>query len=199
MSASQFGLRTGSVVNVHPLEDKTSTEPLAVTVVNVDGSSAAFNVTRGKKVGVFLKSYCQMTQLTLAQVRFTFNNEVVNEDLTFAEHDIKNGDHIYAHFRPAVPAHDYMDHMMNPPEFTGLPSVPSMQQQYEMTMQNPNFMFLYSQAQTPRAPLPPHTFAPPPAPFSMPPVKGTYQQSHYQNKPHDPNIGASIWESFEMP
>jgi hypothetical protein len=206
MSASQFGLRNGSVVNVHPLDDKTSTEPLSVTVVNVDGSSAVFNVTRGKKLGVFLKSYCEMTQLTAAQVRFTFNNEVVNEDLTFAEHDMKNGDHLYAHFKPTVPANDYMYHMMNPAELPGIPPMPPMQQQYEIPMPNPNLLFLYNQAQAPRAPLPPPAFAPPPpgfppgpAPFPMPPTKGMHPHSHYQNKPHDPNIGPSIWESFDMP
>jgi hypothetical protein len=200
MSASQFGLRNGSVVNVHPLEDKTSTEPLAVTVVNVDGSSAVFNVVRGKKLGVFLKSYCEMTQLGAARVRFTFNNEVVNEDLTFAEHDMKNGDRLYAHFKPAAPADDCMYHMMS---LTEIPPIQQIQQQYEIPMPNPNLMFLYNQAQASRPQLPP-AFAPPPAgfppapgPFPMPPAKGMHP--HYQSKPHDPNLSSSIWESFDMP
>jgi hypothetical protein len=200
MSASQFALRNGSVVNVHPLEDKTSAEPLSIAVVNVDGSSAVFNVTRGKKLGVFLKSYCEMTQLIAAQVRFTFNNEVVNEDLTFAEHDMKNGDHLYAHFKPAAPANDYMYHMMNPMEMPAMPPMP-LQQQYEMPI--PNLMFLYNQGQVPRPPLPspfappPPGFPPAPGPFPMPPAKGMHP--HYQSKPHDPNLSSSIWESFDMP
>ena len=42
MTASQFGLKNGSVIHVHPLEDKTSTEPLSITVVSVNGETGNF-------------------------------------------------------------------------------------------------------------------------------------------------------------
>jgi hypothetical protein len=110
MTASQFGLHNGSVVHVHPLEDKASTEPLSISVVNVDGSSGVFNVTRGKKLGVFLKSYCEMTGLNPAQIRFTITIAMINDDLTFAEDNIKIGDQLYAHMKPYAPQNEYLDH-----------------------------------------------------------------------------------------
>jgi hypothetical protein len=203
MRASQFGLHNGSVVHVHPLEDKTSTEPITVLVVSVDGSSAMFNVTRGKKLGVFLKSYCEMTGLNAAQLRFTFNNEMVNDDLTFAEHNMKDGDQLYAHMKPYVPPTEFVYHIMNHGEIGPIPTMQLQQEQYEMPMTNPNFMFLHSQAQVTRAsPLPPPVFAPqlygqPQTPFPMAPdPKGVH---YLGTKGHETNPGASIWENFEIP
>jgi hypothetical protein len=202
MSASQFGLRNGSIVHVHPLEDKTSNEPLSISVINVDGSSAVFNVTRGKKVGAFLKSYCEMSSLNPQQMRFTFNNDVVFEDLTFAEHNMKNGDQIYAHLKPYQTQPDYMYRMLNPELPPGLPMP---QEPYEGPMPSQNLMFLYNQGQ-PRQPVPspafpPAGFAPNPyvPPFTMQPPPPPAKSVHYQNKPHDQNPASSIWESFDMP
>jgi hypothetical protein len=200
MTASQFGLHNGSVVHVHPLEDKTSTEPLSISVVNVDGSSGVFNVTRGKKLGVFLKSYCEMTGLNAAQMRFTFNNEMINEDLTFAEHHIKNGDQLYAHMKPYPPPAEYLYHMMGHGDLPGMAAGPMPQEQYDVPMANPNLMFLYNQPPATRAPLPPPSFAPqlfgqPQAPFPMAPAKGV----HYPGpKGHEQPPGGSIWENFDM-
>jgi hypothetical protein len=201
MTASQFGLHNGSVVHVHPLEDKTSTEPISVSVVNCDGSSALFNVTRGKKLGVFLKSYCDMTGLNAAQLRFTFNNEMLNEDLTFAEHHMKDGDQLYAHMKPYVPPTEFVYHMMNHGEIAPIPPIPIQQAQYDMPIPNPNLMFLYNQAQAPRPPpLPPPAFpaqlyGQPQTPFPMAP-----KAVHYPGtKGHEPNPGASIWENFDLP
>jgi hypothetical protein len=200
MTASQFGLHNGSVVHVHPLEDKTSTEPLAISVVNVDGSSGAFNVTRGKKLGVFLKSYCAMTGLNAAQIRFTLNNEMINDDLTFAEHNMKNGDQLYAHMKPYAPPAEYLYHMMGHGDIPGMPPMPIPQEQYDVPMANPNLMFLYNQPPGPRAPLPPPTFAPqlygqPQGPFPMAPAKGV----HYPGpKGHEQPPSGSIWENFDM-
>jgi hypothetical protein len=192
MTASQFGLRNGSVVHVHPLEDKTSTEPLLVSVVNIDGTSTVFQVMRGRKLGVFLKSYCEMAGLNAVQLRFTFNNEILKDDLTFAEHNVRDGDQIYAHMRSQVPPADYLYPMMNPPP------MPLQQESYELPMPNPNLMFLYGRGQPPRPPLPPPAFpAPafPPAPFPMPPAKNV----HYPGgKGHDQNPASSIWENFDM-
>jgi hypothetical protein len=47
ITASQFGLKHESVV--HPLEDKTSTEPFSWSVIHAHGSPAVFNVTRGNE------------------------------------------------------------------------------------------------------------------------------------------------------
>jgi hypothetical protein len=52
---------------------------------------------------------CEKTQLGTVPVCFAFNNEVINKNLTFAKHDMKNGDHLNAHFMPTVPANNYME------------------------------------------------------------------------------------------
>jgi hypothetical protein len=197
MSASQFGLRNGSVIHVHPLEDKTSTEPLSITVINVDGTSGVFNVTRGKKLGAFLKSYCDISSVNPQQMRFTFNNDVVFEDLTFAEHGMKNGDQLYAHLKPYQTQPEFMYRMMNQEVL-----VPSMQQEtYEVAVPNQNMMFMYGQGQAPRQMGLPGSFQPNPfvTPFQMPGPPATGKSVHYQNKPHDQNPGSSIWEGFDMP
>jgi hypothetical protein len=208
MTASQFGLRNGSTVYVHPLDDKTSPEPLSVSVVSVDGTSTVFQVTRGRKLGTFLKSYAEISGVNPQQLRLTFNNEVVNEELTFAEHNIKNGDHLYAHAKPYPPPAEFMYHMMNPPEMNAMApmqmqmplpmqmpmQMPMAPEQYEMPMGvNPNMMFLYQQNQRTQLP-PPQAFNPSfNAPFPMPQPKTV----HYQ-KPHESNQ-PSIWEQFDMP
>jgi hypothetical protein len=198
MSATQFGLRNGSIVSVHPYEDKTSNEPLSITVINVDGSPAVFNVTRGKKVGVFLKSFCEMSSLSPQQVRFTFNNDVVYEDLTFAEHNMKNGDQLYAHIKPYSAPSDYVYRMVNQGDVPAMP----MPQEYEVPMANPNLMFLYNQG-VPRQPIPP-AFREPlfPGPayttqFAMPQPQQP-KTIHYPPKGHDQGPATSIWETFDM-
>ena len=202
MTASQFGLKNGSVVRVHPLEDKTSTEPLNVVVQGVNGDTSNFSVQKGKKLGVFLKTYCEMMSMNPAQLRFTYNQgENVNEDLTFAEHDMKNGDMIYAHMKPAYPQtpSDYV-YLANPNEMMAIPMMNSpvipgtmhpMQpppEQYDASLANPNMMYMYNQQRPP-------VFNPPyNPPYPMPPAK----TMHPYQKPHDQNQGASLWESFDL-
>jgi hypothetical protein len=190
ITAAQMGIRNGSVIHVHPLDDKVSTEPLSVTVVALDGSSSLFNVTRGRRLGAFLKSYCEMNGLNPAVLRFTFNSEPVHDDLTFAEHNMKNGDQLFTHHRQHHP-NEFVYPMLAAGE------VPRMPDQFELPMPgaaNPNMMFYYNQAQRP-GPLPPQPFPPAYAPtYPIPPAKSV----HYQ-KQHDPNAGQSIWESFDMP
>jgi hypothetical protein len=200
MTASQFGLHNGSVVHVHPLEDKTSTEPLAISVVNVDGSSGSFTVTRGKKLGAFFKSYCEMTGMNMAQIRFTLNNEMINEDLTFAEHNMKNGDQLFTHMKPYAPPTDYLYHMMGHGDIPGMPPMQIQQEQYEVPIPNSSLMFLYNQPPAPRAQLPPPTFAPqlygqPQGSFTMAPAKGIHYPA--PKGPEQPPSG-SIWENFDM-
>jgi hypothetical protein len=194
MSASQMGLRNGSVVHVHPLEDKVSTEPLSVTVVGPDGASSVFNVTRGRKLGGFLKSYCELSGVNPAQVRMTFNSDPVHDELTFAEHSVKNGDQLFVHHRIVPPANEFMYSLVPPPP--NVPRVPQMQlpgEQFELPMAG-NPMFYFNQPQRP-GPLPPQPFPPGYGQaYPMPPAKS----GHYQ-KPHDSGTGGSIWESFDMP
>jgi hypothetical protein len=187
MSPAQMGIRNGSIVHVHPLEDKVSTEALAVTVVGADGSSSLFNVTRGRRLGAFLKSYCEMNGLNPAQLRFFFNSESVHDDLTFAEHNIKNGDQLFAHHRQGQPS-EFVYPMLGAPEGARIAD------QFDLAMgANPNMMYFYNQPQR-APPLPPQPFPPPyPAPYPVPPTKSV----HYQ-KPHDPSGGQSIWEAFDM-
>jgi hypothetical protein len=194
MSASQFGLRNGSTVSVHPLEDRTSTEPLSITVFNIDGSSSVFNVTRGKKLSSFIKSYCELSALNPEQFRFAYNNDVVFEDLTFAEHGMKNGDQLYAHMKPYAPPADYMYRMLNPPEVPP-PMVPDP---YEMHMASQNMMLLYGQQPGPQLPPVAFSTAPYVPPFPMPPPPQP-KSVHHPGKPHDQNPPPSIWESFDMP
>jgi hypothetical protein len=194
MTASQFGLRNGSVVHVHPNEDKTSTEPLSITVVGVDGASAVFNVTKGKRVGVFLKTYCDLVALHQMQLRFTFNNEVLNDDLTFAEHNMKTGDQIFVHVKQFAPT-DYMYHMLtSTPELSTL--TPMQQPEpFDLPLANTGVMYnvMFNQPQRP-PPLTQQYQAPYGAPsYSMLPPKTT----HYP-KSHDANPPSSIWESFDM-
>lgn len=197
MTASQFGLKNGSVVYVHPLEDKTSTEPLTITVIGVNGDPGTFNVQKGKKLGAFLKSYCEMTSMNPAQLQFTCNNnEHVNEDLTFAEHNLKNGDQIFAHMRPfpQVPS-DYV-YLANPGEMMGIPvmGMPGMHpmhpppEQFDASLANPNMMYVFNQQR-------PAMFNPTYNPaFPMPPAK----TMHPYQKPHEQNQGSSLWEPFDL-
>jgi hypothetical protein len=185
MTASQFGLRNGSVVHVHPNEDKTSPEPLSITVVGVDGASAVFNVTKGKRLGLFLKSYCDLLGLNPTQLRFTFNNDVLNDDLTFAEHNMKTGDQIFAHVKQ-FPANDFVYHMMNTgAEMGGMPQIPQAEA-FDGPMGNPNVMYMYGQQR-------PQPYAAYGAPYAMPPPK----PMHYP-KTHDNNPTTSLWEPFDM-
>jgi small ubiquitin-related modifier len=190
VSAAQMGIRNGGIIHMHSLEDKVSTEPLSVTVVGLDGGSSLFNVTRGRQLGAFLKSYCEMNGLNPGLLRFTFNGEPVHDDLTFAEHNMKNGDQLFAHHRQHQP-NEFVYPML------GAGEVPRMAEQFELPMgggPNPNMMFYYNQPPRP-APLPPQPFPSAyPGPYPMPPAKNV----HYQ-KQHDPNTTQSIWESFDMP
>jgi hypothetical protein len=189
MNAAQMGIRNGSIVHVHPLDDKASTEPLALTVIGLDGSSSLFNVTRGRRLGTFLKSYCEVNGLSPDIVSFSFNSEPVHDDLTFAEHNIKNGDQLFAHHRQRQPS-EFVYPMLGAPDVTRIP------EQFELAGAggNTNMMYFYNQAQRP-PPIPPQPFqAPYPAPYPMPPAKSVRYQ-----KPHDPSGGQSIWETFDMP
>jgi hypothetical protein len=193
MTASQFGLRNGSVVHVHPNEDKTSTEPLSITVVGVDGASAIFNVTKGKRVGVFLKSYCDLLGLTSSTLRFVFNNDPVSDDLTFAEHDMKPGDQIFTQVKP-IPRSDFMFHMMPPgPDMNpmGLPQP----EPFDLPMAAaPNFTYMYSQGGQRPPPPPPQAFG---IPYPGVPYSITQPKQVGYPKTHD-NNPQSIWEGFDM-
>ena len=201
MTASQFGLKNGSVIRVHPLEDKTSTEPLSITVVSVNGETGNFNVQRGRKVGAFLRTYCEMMSMNPNQLRFTVNNEPVNEDLTFAEHNMKNDDQICAHVKQFPPAPSDYVMIMGPNEMPGMPGmgIPGMPQmpapppeQYDVPLANPGMMYVYNQQRAPPAPFNP-TYNPTPFPIMQPKTIHPYQ------KPHEQNQTPLLWESFDLP
>lgn len=199
MTASQFGLKNGSAINVHPLEDKTSTEPLSIVVVGVSGEANNFNVQKGKKVGAFLKTYCEMMSMNPAQVRFTFNSEPVDEDLTFAEHNIRNDDKICAQVRQYPPQPSEYVLLMQPGEIPGIPGMgipgipPQMQapppEQYDVPLPNSGMMYMYNQQRAQPAPFN-AAFSPA---FPMPP-----KTMHPYQKPHDQNPAPSLWEPFDL-
>jgi hypothetical protein len=96
MTPCSFNLEHGSVIHVHPLDDKTSDEPLSLTVVS-DYGSGVFQVTRGRTIGAFLKSYAETSaHPTPDRLRLTCRAEILNEDLTFAEANVVDGDLLYA-------------------------------------------------------------------------------------------------------
>ena len=215
MTASHFGLKNGSVIHVHPLEDKVSVENITISVLGVGGEPSQHTVQKGRKINQFLRNYCERNNLNFAQCRFTHNNEMVNEDLTFAEHRIKNGDQICTHMKQYLPPpNEFMYHMMvqgsevpsvpavpsvPPVAIPGLGAVPPMQQaeQYEVPVGNPNLLYMYNAVQRPA----PHQLYNPqsftPQQFQMaPPPQAKALHAPYQ-KPHDANP-TSIWESFDL-
>ncbi|OHT15576.1 hypothetical protein TRFO_02935 [Tritrichomonas foetus] len=152
MTASQFGLRNGSVINVHHLEDRTSTEQISITVLGVDNNSSVYHVHKGKKISQFLRSYCEANQLQMENIRFTYKSDLVTDDLTFAEHKMKDGDQISAHIKTFSPPADYFYRM----KLNDLPSVDAanfdmqfaqLNQMQQMALQQPPMMYMYNQAQ----------------------------------------------------
>ena len=152
---------------------------------------------RDGKGSLELRGYTKITLNSLLNATYDWK---INDDLTFAEHNIKIGDQLYAHMKPYAPPNEYLYHMMGHGDIPGIPAVPIPQEQYDVPMANPNLMFLYNQPPPPRAPLPPPNFAPqfygqPQGPFPMAPAKGV----HYPGpKGNEQPPSGSIWENFDM-
>lgn len=151
MTATHFGLRNGSVIHVHPLDDRTSKEKISIKVVGLDNNSSVFNVEKGKKIKQFLQNYCETNQIDPQTVRFTFHNDVINDDLTFAEHNMKNDDQIYAHLKTFSQPPEILYRMYKPNEMPSMiPSndaydVQMAQMQMQMPMAQltpPNMMYM---------------------------------------------------------
>ena len=181
MTPSQLSLKNGSVITVHPLEDRTSTEQISISVVGLDSNSSVFHIAKGKRIGQFLKHYAEVNQLQLANTRFTLRNEIVNEDLTFAEHGIKDGDQIFVNLKTFMQPNDYYNNyyrMMKPNEIP--PMIPSegydmqMPQIGQMQMQQP-MMYMYNQSQQ-KFPMPP----------AVPPISSIPNQLSHQMPPQMP-------------
>ena len=157
MTASQFSMRNGSIINVHHLEDKTSNEQISITVVGIDSNSSVYNVSKGKRIGQFLANYCEVNHLQQSNVRFTYKNDIVNDDLTFAEHNMKNGDQIYVHMKTFTNPTEYFYRMLKPNDLPPMmPSNDGYDIQAQMQMSHmpmqipPNMMYMpFNQAQRP--------------------------------------------------
>jgi hypothetical protein len=120
---------------------------------------------------------------------------MIFDELTFAEHGMKNGDQLYAHTKPYSGESDYMLRMTNPGEH----QIQMQQGQFDMQLGSQNWMFLSGQEAQGRTTLTAPTFPGSGyvAPFTMPQVPT--KTMHYQGKGNDQNPTPSIWESFEMP
>jgi hypothetical protein len=188
MSGAQLGLRNGSVVQVHALEEKFSKEQIVIAVVTVAGDQSTFHVTRSQKVGSFLKSYCELSGLKQQQMRFTFNNDVIFEELTFGEHNIRSGGLIYAHLKPYQSRPEHLYRMRNM-EFALEPN--------DVAVAAQNLPYAHNQEAQPRHGLPTMF---PGNPYIAPWALPQQQQKgvHCQNKGNE-HTAASIWEAFDVP
>lgn len=155
MTASQFGLKNGSTINVHNIEDKTSKEQISLTVVGIDNNSSVYQVEKGKKINQFLRNYCETNKLQPESVRFTYKNDIVLDDLTFAEHNMKDGDKIIVHAKTFAPPSDYL---MRPHMIMKSNEIPhmlpnegfeqfQMAQMQQMALPQAPMMYMYNQPQ----------------------------------------------------
>lgn len=163
MTASQFQLKNGSMIHVHHIEDRTSKEQISITVIGTDNNSTVYQVEKGRKIGQFLRNYCDTNKLQMKDLRFTYKNDVVNDDLTFAEHSMKDGDQILVHVKTYDPPTEYYSrlsmmmkpnevHHMMPNEVYDQFQMPQINPMQQMAISQPPMMYMYNQAQRPQLP-----------------------------------------------
>lgn len=176
MTASHFGLKNGSTINVHNIEDRTSKEQISLTVVGIDSNSSVYQVEKGRKINQFLRNYCEHNKLSPDSVRFTYKNDIVLDDLTFAEHNMKDGDKIFVHVKSYAPPSEYLlrsplimksneiPHMLPNEQYDQF-QMAQMNPMQQMTIQQAPMMYMYNQQRAPQisppaiqqiTPMPPH-------------------------------------------
>ncbi|KAH0788430.1 ubiquitin-like modifier [Histomonas meleagridis] len=208
MTALQFHIKNNDIIYVHLFEDKNSTEPLSVTVIGIDGETTTLNVQKGRVVGSVLRMYCENHSLNPSSVRFTHKNDIVDESLTFGEHNISNGDQIIVQQKPVIPTvpppasstqNEYYYHYMKQNDMQqqqmpqGPPTVSLVPDIFEMQLQaqhNPNVMFMYNQPIPRNHPMPPPPFNQINSSYGMPTKQYPYQKQ-MDTQPQN------LWESFE--
>lgn len=148
MTALQFKMKANDVIYVHLFEDKNSTELISITIIGIDNEETQVTVQKCRNVGSLLRTYCETHSIDISNYNFTIKGEIVDDSITFGEHNIQNNDKIIIEKKPSIHPmimnHDLLyQFAMKPPEFQQIQSTPTVSivpETYDM-QHNPGVFF----------------------------------------------------------